>query len=97
MKFNGWAVSSNDEDEITKMNQEDCIHDLITRGGVWSSSRWNEYEYEVPKRGKQAHALIAWQTQFDSKLYSYAKELFDGQTKEWGTKERKKLMIMKGG
>jgi len=101
MKFNGWAVSSDDEDETTKMNQDDCIHDLITRGGVWSSSRWNEYEYEVPKRGTQAHALIAWQTQFDSKLYLYAKELFDAQTKEWGTKERKKLMKkmlkMKGG
>ncbi|KAL7426253.1 hypothetical protein ACHAXH_000287 [Discostella pseudostelligera] len=97
MKFNGWAKSS-DEDETAKMNQEDCIHDLITRGGVWSSSRWNEYEYEVPKRGTQAHALIAWQTQFDSKLYSYAKELFDLQTKEWGTKERKKLMkkMLKG-
>lgn len=90
MKFNGWAISS--EDDNAKMNQEDCIHDLITRGGVWSSSRWNDYEYEVPKRGTQAHALIAWQTQFDSKLYSYAKDLFDMQTKEWGTKERKKLM-----
>ena len=104
MKYNGWATASsssfnsdaeNTVDETAKMNQEDCIHDLINRGGVWSSSRWNDYEYEVPKRGTQAHALIAWQTQFDSKLYSYAKELFELQTKEWGTKERKKLMKKK--
>ena len=50
------------------------------------------YEYEIPKRGSQAHALISWQTQFDTKLYTYAKELFVKQTKEWGTKERKKQL-----
>ena len=36
--------------------------------------------------------LPSWQTQFDMKLYTYAKEIFEHQTKEWGTKERKKIL-----
>ena len=69
------------------MKEEDCIKDMITSG-----SNSNAYEYEIPKRGSQAHALISWQTQFDMKLYTYAKEIFEHQTKEWGTKERKKIL-----
>ncbi|KAL9178516.1 hypothetical protein ACHAXT_001854 [Thalassiosira profunda] len=86
MKFNGWKFSSDDTD---KMREEDCIKDLTSEVG---GSNVNPNEYEIPKRGSQAHALISWQTQFDAKLYSYAKELFDRQTKEWGTKERKKML-----
>lgn len=82
MKYNGWRYS---EDETDAMREEDCIKDMVTSG-----SNVNEYEYEIPTRGSQAHALISWQTQFDSKLYAYAKEIFDHQTKEWGSKERKK-------
>ena len=84
MKYNGWKFSV---DETEQMKEEDCIKDLTTGG-----TNINEYEYEIPKRGSQAHALISWQTQFDMKLYAYAKELFDHQTKEWGTKERKKML-----
>jgi hypothetical protein len=86
MKFNGWKYS---DDETAKMKQEDCIRELTTAGG---GTNRNAHEYEIPKRGSQAHALISWQTQFDSKLYAYAKELFDHQTKEWGTKDRKKAL-----
>jgi hypothetical protein len=86
MKFNSWVYS---DDETAKMKQEDCIRELISVEGRTNA---NAYNYELPKRGSQAYALISWQTQFDSKLYAYAKELFDIQTKEWGTKDRKKAL-----
>ena len=86
MKFNGWTFL---EDETKKMREEDCIKDLSVEEG---GSNVNPHEYEIPKRGSQAHALISWQTQFDTKLYGYARELFESQTKEWGTKERKKAL-----
>ena len=86
MKFNSWVYS---DDETAKMKQEDCIRELISVEGRTNA---NTYNYELPKRGSQAYALISWQTQFDSKLYAYAKELFDIQTKEWGTKDRKKAL-----
>ena len=86
MKFNSWIYS---DDETAKMKQEDCIRELISVEGRTNA---NVYKYEIPKRGSQAYALISWQTQFDSKLYAYAKELFDKQTKEWGTKDRKKAL-----
>ncbi|KAL7480158.1 hypothetical protein ACHAW6_005867 [Cyclotella cf. meneghiniana] len=84
VKFNGWKYA---QDETEKMKQEDCISDLIKIG-----SNINTDGYEIPKRGTQAYALIVWQTQFDTKLFDYAKTLFDAQTKTWGTKERKKLL-----
>ena len=84
VKFNGWKYA---QDETEKMKQEDCISDLIKIG-----SNINTDGYEIPKRGTQAYALIVWQTQFDTKLFDYAKTLFDTQTKTWGTKERKKLL-----
>jgi len=84
MKYNGWKYST---DETQKMKQEDCIRDLSTVG-----SAINPDPYEIPTRGTQAYALITWQTQFDTKLFEYAKELFDDQAKQWGTKERKKLL-----
>ncbi|KAL7534488.1 hypothetical protein ACHAXR_005912 [Thalassiosira sp. AJA248-18] len=87
MKFNGWKFAL---DETEKMNEEDCINDLVSMG-----SNRNPNEYEIPKRGSQAHALVSWQTQFDMKLYAYAKEIFEKQTKEWGTKERKKELKKK--
>lgn len=82
IKYNGWRYA---DDETDKMKQEDCIADLTKVG-----SNINAEGYEIPKRGTQGYALIIWQTQFDTKLYDYAKELFDGQTKLYGTKERKK-------
>ena len=82
IKYNGWRY---DDDETAKMKQEDCIADLTKLG-----SNINAEGYEIPKRGTQGYALIIWQTQFDSKLFDYARELFDGQTKLYGTKERKK-------
>eukprot|EP00985_Skeletonema_marinoi_P023299 scaffold15419_cov206-Skeletonema_marinoi.AAC.16 len=84
MKYNDWKFST---DETDKMKQEDCIQDLATVG-----SAINPDPYEIPTRGTQAYALITWQTQFDTKLFEYAKQLFDEQTKQWGTKERKKLL-----
>jgi len=84
MKYNQWKYST---DETEKMKQEDCIRDLSIVG-----SAINPDPYEIPTRGTQAYALITWQTQFDTKLFEYANELFDEQTKQWGTKERKKML-----
>ena len=84
MKYNGWKYSV---DENVKMGQEDCIHDLAMVG-----SNINPNEYEIPKKGMQAYALITWHTQFDTKLFEYAKELFDYQTKTYGSKEREKIL-----
>ena len=88
MKYNSWSIDAS-LSETAAMNQEDCIKDLAAEGG---GSNRGTTDYEIPKRGSQAHALISWQTQFDAKLYAYARELFEQQTKEWGTKERKKAL-----
>lgn len=82
MKYFGFSFS---EDETQKMEQEDCIKDLLKEG-----TNQNSVSYEMPKRGSQAAALIKWQTQFDIKLFDYGRELFDAQTKMFGSKERKK-------
>jgi len=82
MKYFGFSF---DEDETRKMEQEDCIKDLLKEG-----TNHNNVSYEMPKKGSQAAALIKWQTQFDIKLFDFARELFDAQTKEYGSKERKK-------
>lgn len=82
MKYNGWKFSDQDTEQL---NQEECLKTL-TQVGV----NVNPVKYEMPKRGSQAFALITWQTQYDMKLYEYAKELFDKQTKTWGSKERRK-------
>lgn len=84
MKYFGFAFS---DDETKKMEQEDCIKDLLKDG-----TNRNTVNYELPKKGSQAAALIKWQTQFDLKVYEFAKELFDFQTKLFGSKERKKEM-----
>lgn len=82
IKYNNWAF---DEDDVSSNRQEQCINMLIEVG-----SNRNMAGYDLPKKGSQAFSLISWQTQFDIKLYEYAKEIFDSQTKAWGTKERKK-------
>lgn len=84
MKYFGWSFN---EDETKKMEEEDCIKDLLKEG-----TNQNTVKYELPKKGSQAAALIKWQTQFDLKLYAYGKELFEAQTKLFGSKERKKEM-----
>lgn len=87
MKYFGFSFA---EDETVKMEQEDCIKDLLKEG-----TNHNTVTYEMPKRGSQAAALIKWQTQFDIKLFDFAKELFDAQTKLYGSKERKKALRKK--
>lgn len=82
IKYNNWVF---DEDADKANHQEQCVNMLIEVG-----SNRNVAGYDLPKKGSQAYSLISWQTQYDIKLYQYAKELFDIQTKTWGTKERKK-------
>ena len=82
MKYYGWEYV---EDETEQMRQEDCI-DMLVRDGTNAGPE----EYDLPKKGTQPYALISWQTQFDMKLYEFAKELFEKQTKQWGSRERKK-------
>jgi len=84
MKYFDFSFS---DDETKKMEEEDCIKDLLKDG-----TNANTVEYEMPKKGSQAAALIKWQTQFDIKLFTFAKEIFDAQTKVFGSKERKKEM-----
>jgi len=81
IKYSGWKFT--DEDQL--MGQELCINNLVDSG----MNQVTE-PYPRPKKGSQAYALISWQTQYDIKLYEYAKVLFTSQTKAWGTKERKK-------
>ena len=78
------------DDETKKMEEEDCIADLLKDG-----TNQNTVSYEMPKKGSQAAALIKWQTQFDIKLFTFAQEVFDAQTKMFGSKERKKEMKKK--
>jgi hypothetical protein len=87
MKYFDWDF---DPDETLRMQQEDCIKDLLK-----DKTNANEVEYEIPKRGSQANALIKWQTQFDINYYEYAEKMFDEQTKEFGSKARKKLLRKK--
>jgi hypothetical protein len=61
IKYNGWKY---DDDETKALMQQDCVSKKLTDG-----SNKNPVEYELPKKGSQAHALISWQTQFDMKLY----------------------------
>jgi hypothetical protein len=82
MNYFSWSF---DEDETKQMKEEDCIQDLFKDG-----ANPNPVTYEMPTKGSQAYALIKWQTQFDMKLFDFAKELFDSQTKQFGTKERRK-------
>mmetsp|Transcript_17414 Transcript_17414/g.26347 ORF Transcript_17414/g.26347 Transcript_17414/m.26347 type:complete len:473 (-) Transcript_17414:1225-2643(-) len=82
MKYNGWTYS---EDETKGLMQQDCVKKHVTEG-----SNSNPNEYEMPRKGSQSHALLSWQTQYDIKLYEFAKQLFEIQTKQYGSKERKK-------
>ncbi len=84
MKYFDWSF---DEDEDKRAQQEECIVETLKE-----KVNPSPVEYELPKRGSQANALIKWQTQFDVKLYEYARELFQEQTKTFGSKARKKLL-----
>lgn len=83
LNYNGWEYSA---EETEALNQQICLESVAKVG-----SNQND-DYQMPKRGSQAHALLSWQTQYDMKLYEYAKELFDKQTKIWGSKEAKKKL-----
>jgi len=61
IKYMGWKY---DDDETKALLQQDCVSKKLSEG-----SNRNPVEYELPKKGTQAHALISWQTQFDMKLY----------------------------
>jgi hypothetical protein len=61
LKYMGWKF---EDDETKALLQQDCIQRKLVEG-----SNRNPTEYELPKKGSQAHALISWQTQFDMKLY----------------------------
>ena len=77
-------------DKTRQMEQEDCLKGLIKDG-----TNVNPDGYELPKKGSQAYCLLIWQTQLDIKLFEYALTLFDEQTREWGSKERKKELKKK--
>jgi len=89
-KYNGWDISSEEVDETKEYEQKMCIQQKIEEG-----NNKNTNPYEMPKKGSQAHALLSWQTQFDMKLYDFAKQLFEFQTNKYGSKERKKAMKKK--
>jgi hypothetical protein len=66
LKYMGWKF---EDDETKALLQQDCIQRKLVEG-----SNRNPTEYELPKKGSQAHALISWQTQFDMKLYGKAED-----------------------
>ena len=47
-------------------------------------------EYSLPRKGTQAYAMISWQIKYDLKLYSFAQEIYEKQTRQWGSKGRKR-------
>jgi hypothetical protein len=61
LKYLNWKF---EEDETKALLQQDCIHRKLNEG-----SNRNPNDYELPKKGSQAYALLSWQTQFDLKLY----------------------------
>lgn len=89
LKYNGWKYDG--DDETKALMQQDCVARKLQEG----VNRNPVASYEMPKRGSQAHALLSWQTSFDQKLYDFAKQLFQVQTKQYGSKERKKEMKKK--
>jgi len=89
-KYNGWDISSDEVDETKEYEQKMCIQKRIEEG-----NNKNINPYEMPKKGSQAYALLSWQTQYDMKLYDFAKQLFEFQTTKYGSKERKKEMKKK--
>ena len=83
INYNKWSYDGYDSKKAHQ--QEQCVNMLVDVG-----TNRNKDEYEVPKKGSHIYSLIAWQNSHDVKLYEYAKELFNVQTKLWGSKERKK-------
>lgn len=88
IKYNDWQYDP--QDETKALQQKDCVARKLQEG-----SNRNPVEYEMPKKTSQAHALIAWQVGYDQKLYDFAKQLFELQTNQYGTKERKKELKKK--
>lgn len=79
----GWEFPQDDEALAEK--QSFCISSILKDG-----INVNTDGYDVPKKGSQEYSLIAHQNQFDIKLYDYAKEIFEEQSKSYGSKEWKK-------
>jgi len=82
MKYNAWSFDEEKEEE-----QKECISNKL-KDHV-------EREHEMPKKGTQTHTYLSWQTQYDFKLYEFAKQLYEIQTKQYGSKERKKELKKK--
>merc|ERR1712150_363214 len=74
MKYNGWEFEEGKEEY-----QQECIAQKL--------QNHVGREHELPKKGTQTHAYLSWQTQYDFKLYEFAKQLFEIQTKQYGSKE----------
>ena len=78
-------------DSTVAERQFECVNGLLSEGINVNPP------YEIPKKGSQEWALISHQTQYDIKLYEFAQELFDEQTKKYGSKEWKKADKKKKG
>jgi len=50
----------------------------------------SNYDHTLPEKGSRAHGLLSWQTQYDMKLYEFAKQLFEIQTDRYGSRLKKK-------
>ena len=91
VKYNDWeemAVGSTNTtlDKNDLDNRQDCIESVFS-----NENRLDDPDrIPVPVKGSREFGLLNWQNQFDIKLYIYAKDLFDTQTKQWGSKERRK-------
>lgn len=60
MAMTGWKFDPQKEE-----NQKQCMQSLIKDG-----TNKNPFgDYELPRKGTQAYSLLAWQTQYDARLY----------------------------
>ncbi len=60
MSMTGWKFDPQKED-----TQKQCMQSLIKDG-----TNKNPFgDYELPRKGTQAYSLLAWQTQYDARLY----------------------------
>ena len=82
LKYTGWEL---DGDSEARARQEECISTYLMDG-----TNVGPVEYSLPRMGTQAYAMISWQIKYDLKLYSFAQEIYEKQTRQWGSKGRKR-------
>jgi len=97
IKYNGWDFEDVnddnegvDEEESNFMfTQNKCITGILKEG---RNNKDNEElnDPRIPEKDSMVYKLLSWQTQFDMKLYEFAKDLFQYQSERYGFKEKRR-------